>query len=141
MLQDGAIDREHDDQRRRYVDRNAEDTLQRDEQMADQSRNIVAAVCPGRRKIGSEIRVENEAYGDHGHDPAGSAPRRLQHQHDEDGTEDDVPFFRHRRAIGEFVALHERVDDGRDPDQRRNYVEPLDAVAEAIGDRKQQEAQ
>ena len=38
MLQERAVDREQDDQRGRHVDRNAENALERDEQMADELR-------------------------------------------------------------------------------------------------------
>jgi hypothetical protein len=55
MLQERTVDREQDDQRRRDIDRNAENALQRDKEMADELRNVVAAVRPGRRQIRTEI--------------------------------------------------------------------------------------
>src|SRR5262249_26712868 len=141
VLKDGAVNREHNDQCGGYVDWHAENTFQRDKQMADQPRDIVAAVCPGRRQLGYKIGIENKADRNHWHDPASGASRRFQHEDDEDSAQNHVPFFRHSRTIGEIIAMHERVDDRRNPEQRWNHVEPLDAIAEAISDRKQQETQ
>ena len=60
VLQERAVDREQDDQRRRHIDRHAEDAFQRDEQMADQLADVEAAVGPRLRQIRPEIRIGDE---------------------------------------------------------------------------------
>ena len=141
MLQDRAIDREHDDQGRRHIDRDAEDAFQRNEQVTDQARDVEAAMRPWRRQIRPEIGVEQEQHGDDRHDRAGGAARRFQYQQHEYAAEDDIPAFRHGGAVGEIVAAPQRVDDDADAGQRRNDIKPLNAIAETAGERKQRETQ
>ncbi len=141
MLQEGAVDGEHDDQARRHVDRDAEDAFERDEEMADEAREVVAAVGPGRRQMGTEQRIGDEKEGDDRHDPARGAPRRLQQQHDEDHAERDVGAVGRRGAVGEVLAAQERIAEDPDRGRRRDHVPHADAVTEPGRERKEQEAQ
>ena len=141
MLQERAIDREQDDQRRRDVDGDAENAFQRNEEMTDQARQVVAAMGPGRRQMRAQHRIGDEEQRDDGHDPAGGASRRLQHQHDEDDADDHVPAVGHGGAVGKVVAAPQRIDDGRDREDAGHDVPPAHAVAEARRQRKQQEAE
>src|SRR5262249_57536294 len=104
MLQDGTVNSEHDNQRGRYVDRHAENALERDEQMADQPRDVIAAMRPWRRQVRPEIGIKNEANRNHRHDPASGATRGLQDQVNEDSAKNYVPFFRHSPSILEIVT-------------------------------------
>ena len=79
--------REQDDQRRRHVDGDAENAFERDEQMADEARRVVAAMGPWRRQIRPEHGVGDERQRHDRHDPAGGAPRRFEQQHNEDDAE------------------------------------------------------
>ena len=117
MLQERAVDREQDDQRGRDVDRNAENALERDEQMADELADVEAAMRPGRRQIGTGKRIGDEQERDDRNDPAGGAPRRLEQEDDEDHAEHDVEAGRHGRAVGEFLAALDGVD--QDGSRRR----------------------
>ncbi len=83
-LQDGAEDGEQDDQRRRDVDRRAEDAVQRHVELGDQVGQRIALVRPGRRQVVAPQRVGEEHHRQHRHDPAGGAARRLEHQQDQD---------------------------------------------------------
>ena len=141
LLQERAVDREQDDQRRRDVDRDAEDALQRDEQMPDQPRQVVAAMGPGRRQMRAEHRIGDEQQRHHRHDRPGGAPRRFQQQHDEHHADDDVPAIGHGGAVGEIVAAPQRIDDGGHRDDAGHHVPPAHPVAEPRRQRKQQEAQ
>ena len=141
MLQERAVDREQDDQRRRHVDRNAEDAFQRDEQVADNLVDLEAAVRPRLRQIRPEIGVGEEAQRDDRHDQAGGAPRRLEQQNDEDDAERGVELGRRGGAVGEILAALDRVDQDGGADQSQHHVPPADAVAEPQRHRKQQEAQ
>ena len=58
LRQERAVDREQDDERRRHVDRDAEDALERDVQVPDEPGDIVAAMRPGRRQIRPDHRVK-----------------------------------------------------------------------------------
>ena len=141
LLQERAIDREQDDQRRRDVDRDAENAFQGDEEVADQPRQVVAAMGPGRRQMRTEHRIGDEQHRHDRHDQPGGAPRRLQQQHDEDDADDDVPAVGRGGAVGEIVAAPQRIDDGRDRNDARHDVPPAHAVAKPHRQRKQQEAQ
>src|SRR5439155_686071 len=77
--------------------------------VADEARDLVALVRPGRRQIRPEEGIEQEAGGDHRHDPAGRAAHRLEHQHDQRDTEEHVPVVRRDRAVEEIVALDHEV--------------------------------
>jgi hypothetical protein len=138
-IEKGAVDREQDDQRRRHVDRHAEDALQRDEEVTDQARDVISAMGPGRRQVRPDHGVDDEKDGDGRHDPAGRATRRLQQDDDEDDAEHDVELERHRCAVGEVFAAIDRISDDGDGGDRRHHVPPADAVAILQRHRKQQE--
>ena len=141
MLQERAIDREQDDERGRHVHRNAENALQRDEEMADELRNVIAAVRPRRRQIWPVISVGHERDRHARDDPAGGSPRRLEQQHDEHDAEHDVEMGRHGGAVGEFLAAFYGVDQDRRAGDTGDNVPPADVVAKSRRHRKQQEAQ
>ena len=141
VLQEGAVDREQDDQRRGDVDGDAEDALERHVQDADQAADLVALVRPRRRQVRAGERVGDEAERDHRHDPAARPAHRLEDEDDQADAEDDVPVVRRGVAVGEVVAAEDRVDDDRHRQRRRQPVPPHDAVAKAPRDRKDQEAQ
>ena len=141
MQQERAIDREQDDQRGGDVDRDTENTFQRDEEMADQPRQVVAAMGPGRRQMRSQHRIGNEEQRHHGHDRPGGAARRLQQQHDEDDADDHVPAVGRGGAVGKILAAPQRIDDGRDRDDAGHDVPPAHPVAKPRRQRKQQKTQ
>ena len=141
MLQERAVDREQDDKRGRHIDRNAENALQRDEKMADELRNVIAAVRPRRRQIWPEISIGHERHRHARDDPAGCSPRRLEQQHDEDDAEHDVEMGRHGGAVSEFLAAFYGVDQDRRAGDAGGNVPPADVVAKPCRHRKQQEAQ
>ena len=114
VLQERAVDREQDDERRRDVDRGAEDPLERLVQEAREARHVVAAVRPLARQPRSEESVGEEERDHEQHDPAGRAPHRLEHEHDERRAEDHVPAVGQRVAVPEVVAAREQVDDRGD---------------------------
>ena len=141
LLQERAVDREQDDQRRRHIDRDAENAFQRDEEMADEPRQVIAAMRPGRRQMRPEHRIGDEEQRDDRHDRPGGAPRRLQQQHDEDEADDDVQAVRRGGAVGEIVAAPQRIADGGDGEDAGQDVPPAHAIAEPHRHREQQEAQ
>ena len=109
--------------------------------MADQLVDAVAAMVPRRRQIGTRHRIGHEQDRNDGNDPADGAARRFQEDDDEHDADDDVGLGRDGRAIGEILAALEGVDQDPDRDGGQDNVEPLDAVAETLRQRKQQEAQ
>ena len=109
--------------------------------MPDQAGDVVAAMRPGRRQIFAEQRIKDEQDGDDRHDRAGGPARRFQHQHNKGDAEDHVPSFGHRGAVGEIVAAPKCVAHDADGEQTGEYIEPLNAIAEAGGHREQQETQ
>ena len=60
LLQERAVDREQDDERRRHVDRRAEDAFERLVEEARHARHVVAAVLPlaGQPRAHERIREE-----------------------------------------------------------------------------------
>ena len=118
-LQERAVDGEQDDQRRGNADRRAVDAFQRHVHVADQARNLVVLVRPGRRQDFAEERIEQEARGDERQDPAGGAPHRLEDEQHEHDAEEDVPVVRQDRAVEEIVAAGDEVDRGGDAGERR----------------------
>ena len=56
-----------------------------------------------------------------------------------DDAEERVGGAGQRVAVPEIVAAGEQVGDRRDAEQRADHVPPHEAVAEALGDREQQE--
>jgi hypothetical protein len=141
MLQERAIDREQDDQRGRHVDGNAENALERDEQMADELRDVVAAMRPWRGQIGAGKRVRHEQDRHDRHDPAGGAPRGFKQQDNENQAEHDVEAGRHGRTVGEFLAALDGINEDRHADDASGDVPPADAVAEPSRQRKYEKAQ
>ncbi len=141
MLKDGSVDREHDDQCGRHVDRDAKYSFERNEQMPNQARNIETTVGPWRRQMRAEHRVGNEQNRDHRHDRPRGASCCFEHENDKDGAEDDIPAIGHRRTIQEIVSAPERIDNDTDASERRNHVEPLHMIPEPRGERKQHEAE
>ena len=109
--------------------------------MADHARQAEPAVGPRRRQIGAEHRISQKHHRHNRHDRAGGAARGFEHQQDEDAAKDHVPAVRHRGAIHEVVAAVQRVANDADAGDGRDHVEPLNAIAEAAGEREQQEAQ
>ena len=109
-----AVDRKQNNERRGHVHRHAENSLERDEEVADETRDIVAAMCPRLRQIGAQHRVGDEQDRNDRHDQSGRAPRRIEKQHDEDHTKDGVELRRQRRAIREILTALDRVDENAD---------------------------
>ncbi len=141
LLQERAEDREQHDQGCGYVDRDAEDAFQRDEQMSDQRVQPVAAVIPGWRKPGPGPRIGDEQKRDDRYDRTDGAARRLDQQDDEGDTEDHVGVVGSGRAVGEILAANDRVDQDADTGQAGDHVPPADAVAKARGGREHQKRQ
>ena len=56
-------------------------------------------------------------------------------------AEDDVERGRQRRPVGEVLAALDGVKEDRGGDEPQGDIEPADAVAIALGERKHQEAQ
>jgi hypothetical protein len=135
------IDREQDDQGRRHIDRDAENAFQRNEEVADQTGQVVAAMCPRRRQVRPEHRIGNEQYRHHRHDQAGGAPCRLQQQHNKDHADDDVPAVGHGGAVGEIVTAPQGIDDCGNRKNAGHDVPPAHTVAKPRRQREQQEAQ
>jgi hypothetical protein len=140
-LQERAVDREQDDQRRRDVDGDAEDPLERHVHHADQAREVVALVRPRRGQERPGERVGDEGERDRRHDPAARAPHRLEDERHEREPERDVPAVGRRVAVGEVVAALDRIDDDRDRERGADPVPPHHAVAKALRDRKDEKAQ
>src|SRR3974390_2164610 len=122
MLQDGAVDGEHNDQRRRYIDRDTEDTLERDEQMANQARDVETAMRPGRRQIRAEHRIGDEQHRHDWHYRSRSATGGFQHYPQKDAAEYSAPALRDGGAVEKTVAPRQRIDDDANAGQRRDHV-------------------
>ena len=140
-LQERAVNGEQDDERGGDVHRHAEDPLQRHVHVADEPRDVVAAVRPRLAQVRAEHRVGDKQHADERHDPARAAARRLQHQQRQDHAEHHVQVGRDGAAVGEIVAADETVADDEERQRHRDPVPPHDAVAEAAGEREQQEHQ
>ena len=138
-LEERAVDREENDERRRHVDRGAEDALERHVHHTDEPADVVAAVAPRVRQVRPEHRVREEEDHHRRHDPAGRAPRRLEHEHDERDAHHHVERVRGGAPVEEVVAADDRVDDGGDAEKREPEVDPAEPVAEPLRDREQQE--
>ena len=120
VLQERAVDREQDDQRRGHVDGDAEDALERHVEDADQAADLVALVRPWRRQPRAGERVDDEAR----RVITGmiqpvvrriaSSTSRIRRD-----AEGDVPVVRRGVAVGEVVAALDRVDDDGDRQRRR----------------------
>ncbi len=141
MLQERAVDREHDDQGRGHVDRHAEDAFERDEEVPDQAREIVAAMGPGRRQVRPQHRIGDEQDSHERHDPAAGAARRLEQQHDEGHAQRHVEVRRRGGAVGEVLPAPDRIDEDCDREHCRDHIPPANAVAKPRGERERQEAQ
>jgi hypothetical protein len=141
VLQESAVNGEEDDERGRDVDRDAEDAFERHVHVADEARDVVAAMRPRRRQPRADEGVEQEDADHDGHDPAGAAARRLDHERDQHDPEDHVPGRRVHVAVGEGVALPHHVDDGGHRDQRERRIPPLQPVAKALRRREQHVAE
>ena len=141
MMQERAIDREQDDQRGRHVDRDAEDAFERDEEVPNELTDVEAAMRPWRRQIRPGERIGDEQQRDERDDPSRGAPRCLEQQRDEHDAEHDVEMSRHRRAIGEFLAAFDRIDQYCSAGDAGDDVPPADPVAKSRRKRKQQKAQ
>ena len=126
---------------KRMISRDAENALERDEQVANELADVEAAVGPRRRQVGSEIGVRDERERDGRNDPAGGAPRRLQQQHDEHHAEHDIEPGRRGGAVGELLAALDGVDQDGGAGDPGDDVTPADAVAEPRREREQEEAQ
>ncbi|MCX7147303.1 MAG: hypothetical protein NT042_14170 [Sulfuritalea sp.] len=141
ILQECAVDGEQDDQRRRDVDRRAEDAFERHEHVPDQALQVVAAVRPWCWQMRAEQGIGDEAEHDGRHHPARCTPRGFEHQHDQRHAQYQVPAIGCGGAVGEVVAAGEQVGDDADAEQRRRPVPPAGAVAKALRHGKQQEGQ
>jgi hypothetical protein len=141
VLEERPVDGEKNDERGGDVHRDAEDAFQRHVHVADEARNLVALVRPGRRQVRAEEGVKQEADGDHRHDPAGGAAHRLQHQHDQRDAEEDVPIVRGDRAVEEIVALADEPGTDGNAEQRERPVPRHHAVTEAPRDGEYEERQ
>ncbi len=109
--------------------------------MADDAAQIHAVMRPRRRQVLADDRIDKEADANRRHDPAGGAPRRFQHQQNQRAAEYLVPHIGIDRALEESVAAEQHVADDHQRNKSGHPVPPHDAVAELLGDRKQQEAE
>ncbi len=137
-MQDGAEDREQDDQARGHIYRRAEDALERHVEMPNEAVGRIAAMGPGFAQMISEERVQDEDDRHEGHDDAGRPPRTFQQEHDENDTDEDVHRLRHDRAVAELLALHEDVDDHAQACESEHPIPPADAIAHAPRHREEQ---
>ncbi len=137
VLQERAVDREQDDERRRDVDRGAEDAFERLVQESRQARDVVAAVRPLAGQPRSDECVGEEQRDHEQHDPARRAAHRLEHEQHERDAEEHVGAIRQRVAVPEVVAAGEQVGD-RSPRRAsaQHDVPPHQAIAEALRDRE-----
>jgi len=140
-LQEGAVDGEEYDERGGYIHRHSEDPLQRHIHVANEPRDVIAAVRPRLAQVRAEHRVNHEQHAYERHDPASSAARRFQHEQRQDHAEHHVQVGRDGAAIGEIVAAEDAVADDNERDRGPNPVPPHDAVTVAAGKREQQIAQ
>ena len=113
LLQERAVDREQDDQRRRHVDRRAENAFERLVHEPGEARHVVAAMRPLPREPRARESVGDEARYDDRDDPSRRAPARLEHEQHEHDAERDVGVRRCRVTVPEIVAALQQVDDGR----------------------------
>jgi hypothetical protein len=109
--------------------------------VADEARDLVVLVRPGRRQHLAEERVQQEAGGDDRHHPARGAPHRFQDQQSEPDAEHDVPGVRQDRAVEEIVAARDQIDGGADGGRGQQPVPPHDAVLVAPRHGEDEEAQ
>ncbi len=109
--------------------------------MTDQLAEIEAAVRPWRWQIRSGQRIGDKQQRNKRHDPAGGAAGRFQQEDDEDETKHNVQAGRQGRAIREFLAAFDGVDQDGGGGDSGNDVPPPDAVAEARRQREQEKAQ
>jgi hypothetical protein len=78
---------------------------------------------------------------DNATNPTGGSPRRLEQQDDEHDPKHDVEVGRHGRAVGEFLAAFDGVNEDRRAHDAGGDIPPADAIAEPRREREQKEAQ
>src|SRR5262249_46870541 len=118
MLQERAVDREQDDQRRRYLDRGAENAFERLVKEARHARYVVAAVRPLTRQPRTRESVGEKGDDDAADDPARRAAAGFEHEQHESDAEEDIEPSGNDIAVPEVVASREQVDDGRHAQER-----------------------
>lgn len=139
--EDRAIDGEQDDERGRDVHRRAEHTLQRDGEVRHQALGVVAAMRPGVGQVVAEEGVEDEDDGHHRHDPAGRAPRHLQHQRDQQPAHHDVHGLGEDDAVLQVIAARDEIPGDVEAGRDQRPVPGREAVAEAARHGEQHEPQ
>ena len=124
-----AVQAEQDDVRDRDVERHAVNPLERHVQVADEPRQVVAAMRDraeaDRAQPRSRQRVSDESHGDDRKNPPGRAPRGFEDHRDREDPGEHVAAGRARRAVQKRLAVGERPpqsqqrrDDPRGVDQR-----------------------
>ena len=139
LLQERAVDREQDDERRRHVDRGPEDAFERLVEETRQARDVVAAVRPLAGEPRADERVGDERPDHERHDPSRRAPAGLEHEQQEREAEERVARAGRDVAVPDVVAAGKQVGDRREAERRAHDVPPHQPVAVARRDREQQE--
>ena len=142
VLQEGAEDREQNDERRRDVDRDAEDAFERHVERAGETRDVVALVRPRRRQVAARRARRRETA----RTMNGRIHVEVRRFASRISTISATPttwsiVFGHRRAVAERIAAIEDVGDDRDRREREDDVPPHEAVAEALRHREEQKDQ
>ena len=138
MLQERAVDREQNDERRRHLDRRAEDTFERLIQKSRHAGQVVASMRPLPGQPRTDEGVDEEGKDDAADDPAHGAAAGFEHQQHEGDAEEHIQGRRYDVAVPDVVAAVEQVEDGRYPEHSANDVPPHQPIAKARRDRKQE---
>ena len=112
FIQEGAVNREENNESGGDIDGDAEDPFQRHVHMPHDALQVITPMVPGGREILSHISIDQKAQDDDGKNPAGRPPYGLQDQGDEDDPHDQVQVSRGNGPVDEIIKVPEHVKDG-----------------------------
>ena len=128
-LQVSAEQDEQEDERRRDAERDAEDALCREVEVADELLDRQPAVREDARHVGTGKGVDQEGQHDADHRQADDAARRLDDEQDAQQTDNEVNARDSARAQHEMLILHHDVGRRRSAENGEQHIEGMHLVA------------
>src|SRR5439155_3422914 len=131
VLEDRAVDREEDHERRGDEQRLSDHALDAEVLIADDVVEILGWATERTGHEVREVRVRDRDEAEGGEMPADGAPRRLEHEEDRRHAEGEIERRRAVRAIDDVLEIHEHVRRDRDRRERERDVRDGDALQPA----------
>ena len=145
VLQDGAVDCEQHDVGCGDVQGDAEDSLQRHVERADDPDDRVAAMRDQAQtdevEERPEVPIDQESEGRRRQNPTDGAARRFEHEADRDDPEGDIEPGRRGGAVDELPEVDDRPGQRDHGGAQQQPVDDADAGSRRARTRKQEEGQ